>query len=146
MAKLFVIKFSPVKEKKLGVEVRNLDGEVEKVDLTIRDLEIVSLRTMFRLARNKPKSLEEADLIADCIDQLDNLNKKEMSIKFTKDDIKFLKTGFMAASGSEMINGWYDDCRNLMKQINEPQAEESSEEDKKETGKKIKKKKRIRNT
>ena len=128
MAKLYPIKFDTSKETKSVVMSFDKDGIAEKEDKTAKDLEKLTLQNLFRFARGQTKTVDEGCLITDCLEQLKNLTDKEGCIKFTEGDIKFLKTGFSVA-GPDLINSWFDNCPNLMRQIKDPKTEEELEKE-----------------
>ena len=126
MAKNYIIELSPHTKKVIVAEPSEDGKKVVDVERNARDLEIVTLKNMFRFARNKESSLDTGWLITDCLDQLDNLKDEELIIKFTEQDIKFLKTGFTIAAteGTGLINFWFDHCKAVMRQIRKPVDEE----------------------
>jgi NCAIR mutase (PurE)-related protein len=128
MAALYPIKFST--NKKIH-EVPNKEGKIEKK--TLKDLEKLVLQNMFRFARKVSKNIDEGFLITDCLDQLKNLTGKELDIKFTEEDIKFLKIGYSVAGTSDLdyINTWFDSCRDLLIQIKDPKSTEQLKKEEK---------------
>lgn len=134
MAKYFKINLSPPKKTKIINEPDDKGMMIPK-KRKIRELELIVLHNMLRYARRNSKNIDQGFLITDCMDQIDNITDKEEFIRFTAEDIGFLKTGFTAASGTNEINLWFDNCLDLMKQIKNP------EEDKPEKNKKGSKKK-----
>lgn len=121
MAKNYIIEFSPIAQK-IVVPETNENGDVIGVERAARDIEIVTLKNMFRFARNKESSIDTGWLITDCLEQLDNLGDDKLIVKFTEQDIGFLKTGFSIAAteNTGLINFWFDHCKSVMMQIRKP--------------------------
>ena len=139
MAKNYIIELSPITRKILVPEA-NDKGQVIDVEKVARDIEIVTLKNMFRFARNKEASIDTGCLITDCLDQLDNLTNEESIIKFTEQDIGYLKTGYKISANENagLINFWFDHCKDIMRQIRKPvdQEEYQKQKDKEKKEKK----------
>jgi len=127
MAKYFIINLSP-EDKTINFQTVSPEGEQLSEKKKLREIELIVMQNMFRYARKMAKDFDLAMTISDCIDQVKNITDAETFIRFTKEDIGFLKDGFKVASGGPEINVWLDSCYDLMKQLKDPKPEEVSGE------------------
>jgi hypothetical protein len=128
MAKYFIIKLTSKSKVKTFASWINEDGTQDKnVEKKIRDVELLALEFMFKAARQNAKNMDQAFLVTDCVDQIKNITDKESTIRFTQEDIQFLKSGFEAAHGSTIINFWFENIIDLLKQIRNPEEEGKKE-------------------
>jgi len=139
MAKNYIIELSSITCKTMISEA-DKDGKIINVEKSTREIELITLKNLFRFARNKEASIDTGCLITDCLDQLDNITDKETLVKFTEQDIGFLKTGYKISAEERvgLINFWFDNCKTVMQQIRKPIDEEEYEKQKVEIKKKEK--------
>lgn len=132
MAKNYIIELSPI-TRKISIPEADEKGKIVDVMKVAREVEIVTLKNMFRFTRDKEASIDTGCLITDCLDQLDNIKDDELIVKFTEQDIGFLKTGYkLSANGNiGLINFWFDHCGNIMQQIRKPVDENEYQKQKK---------------
>lgn len=123
MAKYFILTFSGQDEKTV-IKEANEAGKIFDVDKPVRDLELMMLKNILRYARRDARNLDDGFKITDCLKQVEGVTAKDTFLRFTSDDIDFLKRGISSASGSPEINLWFDSCSAMLKQIKDPTEEE----------------------
>jgi hypothetical protein len=127
MSKLYVIKFNESKEKikfpddKNPIPMNNNMMGFKLIKGTRKELELRILERLFKNAMNSQQEISKSFECKDCIDQIKNLDG-EMSIRFTKDDIEYLKLGYSKTADSRP-DVWMEECSDLFKQIDNPEEE-----------------------
>jgi hypothetical protein len=113
MAKLLQIKLSP-KEKLSDVQ-KSINDPTK---LSIREVEITILETLFTIAANSQKELKKMNECYDLIGQVKNLTDDKLEMNLTKADIEYLEKA-IETSATQRPGSWFA-AREMFKSIEKP--------------------------
>ena len=131
MAKMYVFKVPDIKRVR-KYETKSIENGtlITKTKTEpLRELDKAIYTSLFELASSTKKTIAEALLCEDCIDQIKNLSDSDTILKFTESDIEFLNEGFELTNGVDDYGrprrprAWLAERRELFEQINKPVSE-----------------------